>query len=71
MTLVGYSPWDRRELDMTERLHFNFAFTVYMTVGKTDKNRQKPYDGIKAETEGSIWGRWGKGGSTGGAKPTR
>lgn len=31
-----------------------------MAVGKTDKNRQKPYNGIKAETEESIYGRWGK-----------
>ena len=23
-TLVGYSPWDRKESDMTERLHFHF-----------------------------------------------
>ena len=25
-SLVGYSPWDREESDMTERLHFHFAF---------------------------------------------
>ena len=24
--LVGYSPWCRKELDMTERLHFHFTF---------------------------------------------
>ena len=23
-SLVGYSPWGRKELDMTERLHFHF-----------------------------------------------
>ena len=23
-SLVGYSPWGRNELDMTERLHFHF-----------------------------------------------
>ena len=25
-SLVGCSPWDRKELDMTERLHFHFHF---------------------------------------------
>ena len=25
-SLVGYSPWDPKELDMTERLHFHFHF---------------------------------------------
>ena len=24
--LVGYRPWDRKESDMTERLHFHFHF---------------------------------------------
>ena len=24
--LVGYSPWSRKELDTTERLHFHFHF---------------------------------------------
>ena len=26
-SLVGFSPWGRKELDMTERLHFHFHFT--------------------------------------------
>ena len=25
-SLVGYSPWGRKESDMTERLHFHFYF---------------------------------------------
>ena len=25
--LVGYSPWGRKELDMTEQLHFNPTFS--------------------------------------------
>ena len=25
-SLVGYSPWGRKELDTTERLHFHFTF---------------------------------------------
>ena len=24
--LVGYSPWGRKELDMTERLHFQYKY---------------------------------------------
>ena len=37
---MGYSPWGRKELDMTERLHFTSAFFIvqlshpYMTTGK-------------------------------------
>ena len=26
-SLVGYSPWDWEELDMTEQLHFHFSFS--------------------------------------------
>ena len=26
-SLVGYSPWGRKESDMTERLHFHFSFS--------------------------------------------
>ena len=26
-SLVGYSPWGRKESDMTERLHFHFQVT--------------------------------------------
>ena len=26
-SLVGYSPWDREELDMTEQLHFHFSLS--------------------------------------------
>ena len=28
-SLVGYSPWGRKELDMTEWLHFHFLFSDY------------------------------------------
>jgi len=42
-SLVGYSPWGRRESDMTEGLHFLFTFrslTLYFYLGnivtKTD-----------------------------------
>ena len=27
-SMVGYSPWGRKESDMTERLHFHFLATV-------------------------------------------
>ena len=26
-SLVGYSPWSRKELDMTEQLHFHFSLS--------------------------------------------
>jgi len=28
-SLVGYSPWDRKESDTTERLHFTSLYTVW------------------------------------------
>ena len=31
-SLVGYSPWGRKELDTTEQLHFNFSFTILRTL---------------------------------------
>ena len=27
-SLVGYSPWTRKEWDMTEGLHFHFLYTI-------------------------------------------
>ena len=27
-SLIGYSPWGRKESDMTERLHFHFTLSV-------------------------------------------
>ena len=32
--LVGYSPWGRKELDTTERLHFHFSLSMTKTVAK-------------------------------------
>ena len=26
---MGYSPWGRKESDMTEQLHFHFLFTFF------------------------------------------
>ena len=31
-SLVGYSPWGRKELDMTERLHFHFLLKGLLLV---------------------------------------
>ena len=28
-SLVGYSPWGRKESDTTEQLHFHFHFTLF------------------------------------------
>ena len=32
-SLVGYSPWGRKESDMTERLHFHFVKKQYTCGG--------------------------------------
>ena len=29
--LAGYSPWGRKESDMTEQLHFFFTFSIWKT----------------------------------------
>ena len=34
-SLVGYSPWGRKESDTTERLHFLFTFNKYMVRKET------------------------------------
>ena len=31
---MDYSPWDRKQLDVTERLTFMFMFTIKMTGNK-------------------------------------
>ena len=31
-SLVGYSPWGRKESDTTERLHFHFLFVKYIQI---------------------------------------
>jgi len=31
-SLVGYSPWGRKESDMTEQLHFHFHFQIYRSI---------------------------------------
>ena len=49
-SLVGYSPWGHKQLNMTERLHFHFHFLLY--------------SGKAKEAEGSLfptnkkWGTW-------------
>ena len=34
-SLVGYSPWSRKESDATERLHFHFTFRQWATCVRT------------------------------------
>ena len=41
-SLVGYSPWGRKELDTTERLHFHFQ-EKQKILGRGGKNTQKNY----------------------------
>ena len=46
-TLVGYSPWGCKELDMTEQLHFHFQFHLVAernTRQKTSKNTKDTYN---------------------------
>ena len=35
--LVGYSPWGRKELDMTEQLHFHLFLSDKGLISKIDK----------------------------------
>ena len=37
-SLVGYSPWSRKESDMTERLHFHFISDVFIILKSFVKN---------------------------------
>ena len=43
-TLVGYSPWGRKESDTTERLHFHFHFHFFAPLSCEDAcgNRDPP-----------------------------
>ena len=38
-SLVGYSPWGRKESDMTERLHFHFFSSMYRVQYSKDTKR--------------------------------
>ena len=43
-TLVGYSLWGRKELDMTERLHFHFSFTFsYLIYTSVVSDSERPH----------------------------
>ena len=39
--LVGYSPWGRKESDMTEQLPFSFHCTVPISLGHCEKLKIK------------------------------
>ena len=55
-TLVGYSPWGRKESDTTERLHFHFhdvcscRHDEEFTEGKRDECRTAPIAQVESET---------------------
>ena len=38
-SLVGYSPWDRKESDTTERLHFHFQRMIKKPRGKQEDRK--------------------------------
>ena len=51
-SLVGYSPWGREELDMTERLHFHFSLSC---TGEENGNPFQ-YSSLENPRDGSLVG---------------
>ena len=49
--LVGYSPWGRKELDMTERLHFHFLSQV---IGRNPNGSDLKESACNAGDQGLI-----------------
>ena len=55
-SLVGYSPWGRKESDMTEQLHFHFhdvcscRHDKELTERKRDECRTAPIAQVESET---------------------
>ena len=43
-SLVGYSPWGRKESDMTERLHFHFHLNIFVTASRVSEGKRKHED---------------------------
>ena len=43
-SLVGYSPWDRKELDMTEQLHIHMYGCESWTMRKTEHQRISAFE---------------------------
>ena len=50
-SLVGYSPWDHEELDMTERLHFHFSLSC---IGEGNGN-PLPCCCLENPRDGGAW----------------
>ena len=50
-SLVGYSPWGRQELDMTEQLHFHFSLSC---IGEGNGNRLL-CSCLKNPRDGGAW----------------
>ena len=55
-SLVGYSPWGRKEPDTTEQLHFHFSIhhNSYCAASTSTENRKKKSIYGKPE----MWGHW-------------
>ena len=49
--LVGCSPWGREELDMTERLHFDFSLSC---IGE-GKGNPLQYSRLENPRDGGAW----------------
>ena len=51
-SLVGCSPWGRKESDMTERLHFHFSLSC---IGEGNGNPLQ-YSCLENPRDGGAWG---------------
>ena len=53
-SLVGYSPWGRKELDMTEQLHFNKILCYLCVIENMNTMRQYMHLGLQRK----VCGNW-------------
>ena len=60
-SLIGYSPWGRKESDMTERLHFHFSLSC---IGEGNGNPLQCYC-LENPRDGGAWWVAVYGGHTG------
>ena len=61
-SLVGYSPWDHKESDMTERLHFSFFLEDRAEFFFSPLDSPRGQEGGSSLGAGGVWGGAGSGG---------
>ena len=61
-SLVGYSPWDRKESDTTERLHFSFFLEDRAEFYFSPLDSPRGQEGGSILGAGGVWGGVGSGG---------